>query len=415
MGFPALMGRYQVGKTIGEGTFAKVKIAVDMKNGKTVAVKILDKKMVLERSLMHQVEREIGAMKILHHPNIVRIHEVIASKSKIYIVMEYVSGGQLSEKMSCHSIMSETEARKYFQQLIDAVDYCHSQGVYHRDLKPENLLIDSRGNLKLSDFGLSALRRPGNLLSTACGSPSYVAPEVIVRKKYDGAAADVWSCGVVLFELLAGFLPFQDRNMMNLYRKIARAECKLPEWFTAPQKKLLAKLLDPNPLRRAKVGEIIEDSWFRLDYKSVAENVCGWALPENTFQVMKMGEPMVLESPRQATFINAFQLISMSNDLDLSGLFGEQKTKLFARYSKTETMKRIHVAAKDASLSIVRMIGSKVNLHASEKLTRSIPHIMVSVEVIEVTSMHCMIEIYKSTRAIKPYEEFCKSLSIILE
>ncbi|OAY80097.1 CBL-interacting serine/threonine-protein kinase 21, partial [Ananas comosus] len=165
------------------------------------------------------VKREISTMKLLHHPNIVQIYEVIATKTKIYLVMEYVSGGQLSHKLNYLNSLDEREARKYFQQLIDAVDYCHARGVYHRDLKPENLLLDHKGNLKVSDFGLSVLRKPGDLLTTACGSPSYVAPEVIVHKNYDGAAADLWSCGVILFEILAGFLPFDDHSLTNLYRK----------------------------------------------------------------------------------------------------------------------------------------------------------------------------------------------------
>uniref|UniRef100_A0A5B6ZYL8 Protein kinase domain-containing protein n=1 Tax=Davidia involucrata TaxID=16924 RepID=A0A5B6ZYL8_DAVIN len=178
MGYANSIGKYQLGRTIGEGSFAKVKLAVNTVNGQYVAIKIIDKQMVKENNLVSQIQREIRTMKLLHHPNIVRIHEVLGTKTKIYIVMEYVSGGQLSDKMSYVERLSEKEARKLFQQLIDAVDYCHCKGVYHRDLKPQNLLLDNKGNLKVSDFGLSALRKPGSLLSTACGSPSYVAPEV---------------------------------------------------------------------------------------------------------------------------------------------------------------------------------------------------------------------------------------------
>jgi serine/threonine protein kinase len=134
--------------------------------------------------------------------------------------------------------------------VINAVDYCHSRGVYHRDLKPENLLLDASGTLKVSDFGLSALSqqvREDGLLHTTCGTPNYVAPEVINNKGYDGAKADLWSCGVILFVLMAGYLPFEDSNLMSLYKKIFKADFSCPSWFSTSAKKLIKKILDPNP------------------------------------------------------------------------------------------------------------------------------------------------------------------------
>jgi serine/threonine protein kinase len=176
--------------------------------------------------------------------------EVIASKTKIYIVLEYVTGGELFDKIVHQGRLNEDDSRKYFQQLIEAVDYCHSRGVYHRDLKPENLLLDSNGNLKISDFGLSALPqqvREDGLLHTACGTPNYVAPEVINDKGYHGASADIWSCGVILFVLMAGYLPFDESNLMTLFKKIHRAEFTCPSWFSPGARKLILKILDPNP------------------------------------------------------------------------------------------------------------------------------------------------------------------------
>ncbi|KAF8400377.1 hypothetical protein HHK36_013675 [Tetracentron sinense] len=393
MVFATNIGKYQLGRTIGEGTFAKVKLAVNSVNGQYVAVKIIDKQMVMENKLMYQVKREISTMKLLYHPNIVRIHEVIASKSKIYIVMEYISGGQLSDKLSYLKRLSEKEARKYFQQLIDAVDYCHSRGVYHRDLKPDNLLLDGKGNLKVSDFGLSTLRKPGDLLTTACGSPSYVAPEVIASKNYDGAAADVWSCGVILFELLAGDLPFDDRNLMSLYRKISRAEYKCPEWFTANQRKLIFGILDPTPIRRMTVTKILDDEWFRINYEPSAGIECKKDINLDDVNAAFDGiEGNTTETsiPKSPSFINAFQLIAMSNDLDLSGLFEEEAR---SKHSINETIEKIEVAAKDVSLSVERMNNSKV---------------------IEVTPTHCVVEISKSAGELRVYKEFCKSLSSLL-
>nr|NP_001268203.1 CBL-interacting protein kinase 06 [Vitis vinifera]ACQ83522.1 CBL-interacting protein kinase 06 [Vitis vinifera]CAN78654.1 hypothetical protein VITISV_040990 [Vitis vinifera] len=307
MGVANNIGKYQLSRTIGEGTFAKVKLAVNTENGQYVAIKIIDKHMVMENNLIFQVQREIRTMKLLHHPNIVRIHEVIGTKTKIYIVMEYVSGGQLSDKMSYVKKLDEQDARKHFQQLIDAVDYCHGRGVYHRDLK----LLANRG--------------------------------------YDGAAADIWSCGVILFELLAGYLPFDDRNLMSLYKKITRAEYTCPEWFTPSQTKLISRILDPNPRREPASGIEFDDK-INLDDVHAAFNL----IEENN------AEAKVPHS----SFINAFQLIAMSHDLDLSGLFEEkddnkQKARFGSKHTIDETIKKIEAAAKDVSLSVERK-NSKV-------------------------------------------------------
>ncbi|XP_043711642.1 CBL-interacting serine/threonine-protein kinase 21-like isoform X2 [Telopea speciosissima] len=426
MGFAATtIGKYQLGKTIGEGTFAKVKLALDTVTRQHVAVKIIDKQMVMENKLMEQVKREISTMKLLHHPSIVRIYEVTATKTKIYIIMEYVPGGQLSDKLSYIQKFDEREARKYFQQLIDAVDYCHSRGVYHRDLKPENLLLDGKGNLKVSDFGLSALRKPGDLLSTACGSPCYVAPEVIAYKKYDGASADIWSCGVILFELLAGRLPFDDRNLMNLYRKISRTEYTCPEWFTASQRKLLFRILEPMPKRRMTVAEILQDEWFQTSYEPSGGIEYEISLA-NVAAFDGIGRKNQRGMPKSSSFINAFQLIAMSSDLDLSGLFenqdeDKQRTRFGSKHPINETIEKIEVAAKDVSLSVERMNISKqffefqVKIHQKQKLM-SCPrsYFNLSAEVIEVTPTHCVIQISKSAGELRVYNEFCKSLSNLL-
>ncbi|URE26470.1 NAF domain [Musa troglodytarum] len=418
MGYPTTIGKYHLKRTIGEGTFAKVKLGVDAETNANVAVKIIDKAMVVQNKLMYQVKREISAMKLLNHPNIVKIYEVIATKTKIYLVMEYVAGGQLSDKLEYLKRLDEREARKYFQQLIDAVDYCHSRGVYHRDLKPENLLLDSKGNLKVSDFGLSVLRKPGDLLSTACGSPSYVAPEVIIHKSYDGAAADVWSCGVIIFELLAGYLPFEDRSLMNLYRKISRAEYTCPDWFSDSQKKLISRILDPSPFKRATLSEIIGHEWFRLDCRPCLghDNDESDSLHSsgvgNRYDLMEATQEVAGKPWR---CINAFQLIAMSNDLDLSGLFQEQKTKLGSEHPIDETFAKIEVAAKDVKLSVRRINSSRVRLHDRRRITRSRSHCTLSAEVVEVTPNHCVVEVSKSAGDLGTYKEFCQSLSSLLK
>jgi 5'-AMP-activated protein kinase catalytic alpha subunit len=228
-----LDGKYELGRVLGHGTFAKVYHAKNLHTGKNVAMKVVGKEKVIKVGMMEQIKREISVMKMVKHSNIVQIHEVMASKSKIYIAMELVRGGELFNKI-VKGRLKEDVARVYFQQLISAVDFCHSRGVYHRDLKPENLLLDEDGNLKVSDFGLSTFgehMRQDGLLHTTCGTPAYVSPEVIAKKGYDGAKADIWSCGVILYVLLAGFLPFQDDNVVNMYKKIYRGDFKCPPGF----------------------------------------------------------------------------------------------------------------------------------------------------------------------------------------
>ncbi|KAF0906117.1 hypothetical protein E2562_009112 [Oryza meyeriana var. granulata] len=397
MGFVESIGRYRVGRTIGAGTFAKVRLAVDVDTGGTVAVKVIDKRMVLRNNLMYQVKREITAMKLLNHPNIVKIYEVIkfglmllviATKTKICLVMEYVSGGQLSDKLSYLKRLDEREAKKYFYQLIDAVDYCHRRGVYHRDLKPENLLIDNQGDLKVSDFGLSVLRKPGQFLSTSCGSPCYVAPEVIQHKSYDGAAADVWSCGVILFELLAGYLPFQDCSLTNLYRRISRAQFAFPQWLTVPQKKIIIRILDPSPITRAKISDIFDDKWLQdhCNPSPMVENDDDCVVIEEVStdsdsshnREVREAEEAKAETDR---FINAFQLIATCSDLNLSGLFQEQKTKLASSHPVQETLDKIKVAAKDASMAVRRINSCVVELQDRKLLARSNLDLTLSAEV----------------------------------
>ncbi|XP_045814744.1 CBL-interacting serine/threonine-protein kinase 21 isoform X2 [Trifolium pratense] len=418
------IGKYRVRETIGEGTFSKVKLAFNSSNGEKVAIKVIDKQMVLKNNLRYQVQSEITTMKLLNHPNIVRIHEVIGTKTKIYIVMEYVSGGQLLDKMSYANKLDECEARKLFQQLIDTVDYCHNKGVYHRDLKPENLLLDSKGNLKVSDFGLSALAKFDDVLNTKCGSPCYVAPEVLMNKGYDGAAVDVWSCGVILFELLAGFLPFDDQNLMGLYHKICRAEYTCPPWFTISQKKLIAKILEPRSEKRITISDIIENEWFKKDYQPV--RACEFDtiinLDEDSAAFDSIEEKTTNSTiTKSSSFINAFQLIAMFQDFDLSSLFEEQDhkkqiTMLGSQHTITETVEKIEAAATDVRLSVEKMNNFKMKMHPKLSMTRcSRSYFDLSAEVIEVAPTHCVIQISKSAGDLRMYNRFCESLSSLLK
>lgn len=314
-----LMKKYEVGRMLGQGAFAKVYYGRNVATGQSVAIKVINKEKVVKIGLMNQIKREISIMNLVRHQNIIHLEEVMATKTKIYFVMEYAKGGELFNRVA-KGRLKEDVARKYFQQLICAVNFCHSRGVYHRDLKPENLLLDENGDLKASDFGLSALlesKREDGLLHTTCGTPAYVAPDVISRKGYDGAKTDVWSCGVILFVLLAGHLPFHDRNVMELYRKIARSDYKCPHWFPPEARRLLSTILDPNPNTRISIARIMENPWFRkgLISKQAETKVEDIATKPTNAELARPNS------------LNAFDIISLSAGFNLSGLFVSNEEK----------------------------------------------------------------------------------------
>jgi len=359
---------------------------------------------VIKVGMMEQIKREISVMKMVKHPNIVDLHEVMASKSKIYFAMELVRGGELFSKIA-KGRLKEDLARVYFQQLISAVDFCHSRGVYHRDLKPENLLLDEEGNLKVTDFGLSAftehLKQDG-LLHTTCGTPAYVAPEVIGKKGYDGAKADLWSCGVILYVLLAGFLPFQDDNIVAMYRKIYRGDFKCPPWFSSEARRLITKLLDPNPTTRITISKIMDSSWFK---KSVPKS----ARPNNEAEL----EDAVLEkySSKKSETLNAFHIISLSEGFDLSPLFEEKKReeKEELRFATTRPASSVisrleEVAAKAGNFS-VKKSESRVRLQGHEIGRKG--KLAIAAEIFAVTPTFLVVEVKKDNGDTLEYNNFC--------
>eukprot|EP00993_Chasmostoma_nieuportense_P000442 NODE_1408_length_1516_cov_251.371490_g1333_i0.p1 GENE.NODE_1408_length_1516_cov_251.371490_g1333_i0~~NODE_1408_length_1516_cov_251.371490_g1333_i0.p1 ORF type:complete len:442 (+),score=97.45 NODE_1408_length_1516_cov_251.371490_g1333_i0:65-1390(+) len=261
------IGKYELGKTLGKGTFSKVKYGVDVESNLPFAIKIIDKQQLAKEHMEEQLKREIAIMKHLKHEHIVQLKEVLQTAKHIYIVLELITGGELFDRIVAAKRFDENTGRKYFQQLISGIYYCHQQGIAHRDLKPENLLLDSQDRLKISDFGLSNLQRQGTegmLLQTVCGTPNYVAPEVLKEKGYNGITADVWSCGVILFVMLAGYLPFDDPNMNALFNKIERGEYRMAKYFSPEVKDLICKMLVVDPAKRVTLDEVIAHSWFRV-------------------------------------------------------------------------------------------------------------------------------------------------------
>jgi 5'-AMP-activated protein kinase catalytic alpha subunit len=253
---------YRIGKTLGIGSFGKVKIAEHIKTGHKVAIKILNRRKIKNMEMEEKVKREIKILRLFMHPHIIRLYEVIEGPADIYVVMEYVKSGELFDYIVEKGRLQEEEARRFFQQIISGVQYCHRNMVVHRDLKPENLLLDNNCDVKIADFGLSNVMRDGHFLKTSCGSPNYAAPEVISGKLYAGPEVDVWSCGVILYALLCGTLPFDDENIPNLFKKIKGGIYTLPSHLSGPARDLIPRMLVVDPMKRITIREIREHPWF---------------------------------------------------------------------------------------------------------------------------------------------------------
>ncbi|XP_051115096.1 SNF1-related protein kinase catalytic subunit alpha KIN10-like [Andrographis paniculata] len=259
----SFLRNYKLGKTLGIGSFGKVKIAEHALTGHKVAVKILNRKKIKNMDMEEKVRREIKILRLFMHPHIIRLYEVVETQSDIYVVMEYVKSGELFDYIVEKGRLHEEEARNFFQQIISGVEYCHRNMVVHRDLKPENLLLDSKCNVKIADFGLSNIMRDGHFLKTSCGSPNYAAPEVISGKLYAGPEVDVWSCGVILYALLCGTLPFDDENIPNLFKKIKGGIYTLPSHLSAGARDLIPRMLIVDPMKRMTIPEIRAHPWFQ--------------------------------------------------------------------------------------------------------------------------------------------------------
>ncbi|XP_062317952.1 serine/threonine-protein kinase BRSK2 isoform X2 [Osmerus eperlanus] len=209
-----------------------------------------------------QVEREIAILKLIEHPHVLKLHDVYENKKYLYLVLEHVSGGELFDYLVKKGRLTPKEARKFFRQIISALDFCHSHSICHRDLKPENLLLDEKNNIRIADFGMASLQVGDSLLETSCGSPHYACPEVIRGEKYDGRRADVWSCGVILFALLVGALPFDDDNLRNLLEKVKLGVFHMPHFIPPDCQNLLRGMIEVDATKRLTLDQIQKHTWY---------------------------------------------------------------------------------------------------------------------------------------------------------
>jgi 5'-AMP-activated protein kinase catalytic alpha subunit len=261
---PQHLGDYLILETLGKGSFGKVKRGLHKPTSMPVAIKILNRQKLHKANMDKKIRREIKILSLFRHPNICRLYEVIQTPADIFLIMEYIDGGELYDYIVHQGKLNEAAARYVFQQIVCALEYCHHFRVVHRDLKPENILLGANLQVKIIDFGLANLMRDGDFLATSCGSPNYAAPEVISGRLYFGPEVDVWSCGVVLYALLCGCLPFDEDTIPQLFAKIKKGKYSVPSFITAGARALLEQVICVDPLVRLTIPQIRDNAWFNF-------------------------------------------------------------------------------------------------------------------------------------------------------
>ncbi|KAH0573251.1 Kinase, CAMK CAMKL [Spironucleus salmonicida] len=266
------VGNYIIGKTIGEGSFSKVKLGTHLVTNERVALKIIEKAKITESSDIERITREIQILKLLDHPNVVKLYEIIDTPRHLYIIQEFLSNGELFDFIVAHKRLPEPQAANFIVQVFSGLNYLHSKFVSHRDLKPENCVLDKNNNIKIIDFGLSNVFKNYAYLKTACGSPAYACPEMIKGEVYNGAKADTWSCGIILYAMLCGALPFESSTTQGLYCKILSGNVYFPDYVSEGAKDVVRQLLTIDPNKRAKIQDIVNHSWIQENWTKINPN-----------------------------------------------------------------------------------------------------------------------------------------------
>lgn len=265
---------YHLEKTIGKGSYGRVKLATDLRTGERLAIKFIAKASMTKPAHWTRIQREINIMSLSSHPHIIRLHEWKETEEDVMIVMDFVPGKDLFERINDkkEKRYGEAEARAVFRQILSALDYCHQNRIVHRDLKPENVMVDERGGVKLIDFGFANMYHPRQHLSTNCGSPLYAAPEIVQAKPYIGPEVDIWSLGVVLYAMLVGALPFEDENLKGLYKKIGEGAFTFPDHVSPGARDLISGMLRVNTHERMTICQIRTMPWVCQDAKFPPES-----------------------------------------------------------------------------------------------------------------------------------------------
>ena len=423
-----------------------MKYAQHSETGTAYALKVLNKDYLVQRGMVDQVKTEIAILKRIKHPFIANMHEIMSSREKIFLVMELVTGGDLFDKIAVQGPLKEDEGRDLFGQILTAVAHCHDNGVCHRDIKPENVLMTPDGIAKLSDFGLGAMQDEGqdiHALTTVCGTPNYAAPEVINKVPYNGYAADIWSLGVVLYVILAGCLPFDEENLVQLFEKVSAGEYTMPMWLSDDAQDMLRSMLQVDPLQRPTTKELLDRPWMQGSVDRTSGIAIGrfpsmgvvdeTLLTENSVMIhtsslqdlktfaSHRSDASVSSSDREieavAKKFNAFQLI---NDFfDISAIF-EEKDDLIRRHTQFTTSadaSRVFDEIEQAVIALASGRAVKRTENTLRLYTKSLKGLIhVTVTMIYLTGGSSIVDVQKvsgnTTEFYKWYAELVNVLSL---
>jgi serine/threonine protein kinase len=377
-----------------------------------------------------QLKREIAIMKILKHDHVVHLREVLQSSKHIYIILELITGGELFDRIVQAKRFPEDTARKFFQQLIGGIHYCHTQGIAHRDLKPENLLLDENDNLKITDFGLSALSSASDgrqkMLMTTCGTPNYVAPEVLQEKGYNGKIADVWSCGIILYVMLAGYLPFEDDTMNGLFSKIESGVFHFPSHFSPDIKNLISNMLIVDPLKRMTIDDIMATPWFKKGFilqqfepkpVQVTDTMINSAVVETKESESTPSTSTSINPHATRTKqLNAFELASTLMRGTMNSLVSSEKVNI-----RRETRFMAQGNA-DTVLTVLREKLKQMNANPTEKnselkcfVAYNAQALTCSIRISETNGGFSLVEVRRGRGEILPFNNFYRNLVDELE
>ncbi|KAG7470805.1 hypothetical protein MATL_G00117820 [Megalops atlanticus] len=340
---PARVGYYEIERTIGKGNFAVVKLATHIITKAKVAIKIVDKTQLDDENLK-KIFREVQIMKMLRHPHIIRLYQVMETERMIYLVTEYASGGEIFDHLVAHGRMAEKDARRKFKQIVAAVHFCHCRNIVHRDLKAENLLLDHNLNIKIADFGFSNMFSRGQLLKTWCGSPPYAAPELFEGKEYEGPKVDIWSLGVVLYVLVCGALPFDGSTLQNLRARVLSGKFRIPFFMSTDCEYLIRHMLVLEPSKRLSMEQICKNKWMRQGD------------PDPEFDRL-IAECEQVKSEREVELINEQVLIAMAE----MGLDRER------------TLQSLHTDAYDHYSAIYSLLCDRLKRHKTLRIAPPTP------------------------------------------
>jgi serine/threonine protein kinase len=258
---PESFGAYEVVKQIGVGGFSAVVLVHQKGTNAAYACKIVTRKLLTESRTFHRFEQEVRLLEQMHHPNIVRVVDVLFQEVYIFVLMEYCSGGELFNRIAERGRLREPECRRIFADVVSALAYLHARGIAHRDIKPENILLDENAVPKVADFGLCRLVQPGQLTSTPCGSPVYAAPEVVSGQSYDGRMSDIWSLGVLLYVMATASTPWENSSPVPLFKEISKGKFRLPAYLSPELKALIQRVMKVAPEDRPTIDDVAEHPW----------------------------------------------------------------------------------------------------------------------------------------------------------